>query len=706
MIKNRRFIKLAPGFTLIEVMIALAISGLVLVGAMRLLLTVLQRDALSTEHVRIISEGQKMADFLRTTTRLTSLQEMRLFPEPGPHNAVSYPLPPADMPVQNQTVGSDGYVDWGETVIIHAWPPQNSTEMRMTRFRPRDNSLTPEERMEQLEHVSTTGSGAGTLNGSNANTLVIARVQADFSVRTAMSGYNFYAATDTHEPSVYIGGIRLQSGDNRIRFQLTGRAAESDGHELTLDRFFLSPSGLPIEAEAMMPPSDQQGASAFIVERVGANWSGERAVRFPSAAAGAQIELTYFNDTWHEDRFRFRGAEFVNSVSELRTEPGLMGNWLRPAGRQLAWFAPFQTDGDGESTSLPSITTLNGAGIRTVLRGRLAGDRITAFGDGVRVTFRAGDGLNGGMHIRRAYISEAEDHLNPTHVINTATTRRIYFGDPDHPQGSVWIPPQGQATSLPVVDYDTGESFAIDEDKSYVITYLLGSSSDGATQPGNPAWFRDNLSRNRIDSYVIPEFRAPGLLDQDRSWAAIDDLESYSGVLGTAELNTTYFDEAVYTSRIVDTTLEAPKLEVFRHESDIPDDTSLTFRLRSGSRPDLSDAPDWGVAFELPLSGSLDITESRYLQVQVEMTRDKIRDIIPRVRNFTLSWPGQERTVDFGAAFVRTPRGGIADILVNNQPPATSFHAEIQLTGDEVARSPVPGARDWRISVETTPRNR
>jgi len=703
---HRRSIPVMPGFTLIEVLIALALSGLVLTGAMRLLLTILQRDAMSAEHVRIISEGQKMADFLRTSTRLTSLQEMLLYPEPGPHNAVSYPLPPADMPVQNQTVGSDGYVDWGETIIIHAWPPQNSTEMRMTRFRPRDNSLTPEERMEQLEHVSTTGSGTGTHNGTNANTLVIARVQADFSVRTTMSGYNFHAATDTHEPSVYIGGIRLQSRENRLRFQLTGRAAQSGGHDLTLDRFFLSPSGLPIEAEAMMPPSDQQGASAFIVEKVGANWSGERVVRFPASAAGAQVELTYFNDTWHEDRFTGRGSEFVNSVSELRTEPGLMGHWLRPAGRQLAWFAPFQTDADGESTPLPTGTTLNGAGVRTVLRGRLAGDRITAFGDGVRVNFRAGSESNRGMHIRRAYISEAEDHHNPTHLINTATTRRLYFGDPDAPQGSIWILPQGQATSLPVVEDTTGESFAIDQDKSYVVTYLLGSSSEGGIEPGYPAWFRDNLSRNRIDSYVIPEFRAPGLLDQDRSWGGVEDLVSFSGVLGTAELNTTYFDEAVYTSRIVDTTLEAPKLEVFRHESEIPEDTTLTFKLRSGSRPDLSDAPDWAFAFELPLSGTLDLTESRYLQVQVKMTRDKVRDIIPRVRHFTLSWPGQERTVDFGGAFVRTARGGIADILVNDQPPATSFHAEIQLTGDEVARSPVPGARDWRISVETTPRNR
>ena len=698
-------LKSSQGFTLVEVLIALSISVLVLTGAMRLLLTIVQRDAMSAEHVRIISEGQKMADFLRTTTRLTSLQEMLLFPEPGPHNAVSYPLPPADMPVQNQSVGPDGYVDWGETVIVHAWPPQNSTEMRMTQFRPRDNSLTPEERMEQLEHVSLTGSGSGTHNGTNATTMTLARVQADFSVRTAISGYNFYAATDVHEPSVYVGGVRLNSKENRIRFRVTGRAAQSDGHELTLDRFYISPTGLPIEAEAMMPPTDQSGATGAVVERVGANWSGDRAVRFPAGGAGAELELTYFNDTWHEDRFQGRDSEFLNSVTELRTEPGLMGTWLRPAGRQLAWFAPFQTDGDGESSPLPSGTDFGGSVLRTVLRGQEAGDQLTVMGEGVRVTFRASDEAGKGLNIRWAFISEAANHQNPTQRINTATTQQVRFGNPDTPQNSVWVPPQGQVTSVPV-------DFPIDPDKSYVVSYSLGSSPSGGIFPGYPAWFQD-ADPDREDTYIIPSSALPGEADpqrltvlQEADWGTRAEMFRYSGILGTAELNTTYYNEAVFTSRIVDTNLESPALEVFRHESEIPEGTTLSFRLRSGSRPDLSDALDWEYASQLPLTGDIDMTESRYLQVQVNMSRNAVRDTIPRVRNFTLSWPGPERTVDFGGSFIRTPRGGLAEILVNDLPPATSFHAEILLTGEHVARSPVPEARDWRISVETTPRNR
>lgn len=695
---------LSRGFTLVEVLMTLTISTLVLTGAMRLLLTVVQRGAMNAEHARVISEGQKMADFLRTTTRLTSLQEMRLFPEPGPHNAVSYPLPPADSPVQHQTVEPDGFVDWGETVIIHAWPPQNSTEMRMTRFRPRDNSMTAEERMEQLEHVSLTGSGTGTHNGENAHTLTLARVQADFSVRTAMSGYNFFAPVDTHEPSVYVGGVRLQSKENRIRLRVTGRAPESKGHEVTLDRFYISPTGLPMEAEAMMPPSDQSGAAAVIVERVGANWSGARAVRFPAGAAGAELELTYFNDTWHEDRFQGLNTEFLNSLTELRTDPGQMGTWLRPAGRQLAWFAPFQTDGDGESTPLPVGTDFGGAVLRTVLRGLEAGDHLTAMGEGVRVTFRAGDEPGKGMKIRWAYISEAANHHNPTHRINAATNRPVRFGNPDAPQDMVWIPPMGQVASIPM-------DFPIDPEKSYVVSYSLGITPIDGDLPGYPAWFRD--ASGREDTYIIPGSALPGESDpqrrnvlQEADWEGWTEMFRYSGILGTAELNTTYFNEAVFTSRIVDTRMEAPVLEIFQHESDIPPDTALSFRLRSGAQPDLSDALDWTFASQLPLSGGINLKESRYLQVQVSMSRNRVHDTIPRVRNFTLGWPGPERTVDFGGAFVRTPRGGIAEFLVNDAPPATSFRADILLTGEEVARSPLPNARDWRIRVETTPRNR
>lgn len=693
------------GFTMVEILIALSLSVLILAGAMRLLVTVLQRDALSAEHVRVISEGQKMADFLRTTTRLTSLQEMVLFPEIGPHNAVSYPLPPADMPVQNQAVGPDGFVDWGETTVLHAWPPDDVREIRLTRFRPRDNSLTDAERLEQLAHVSLTGGGQGTHNGTNASTLVLARVQADFSVRTAMSGYNFYAAAETLDANVSLGGIRVRPRENSLKFRVTGRSSPSSGFRLMMDRFFLSPSGLSIEAEALLPPAGQSGATAGIAERLAANWSGERALLFPATSVGSQIELTYFNDTWHEVRFNWRGAEFENSFAETRTEPGQMGFWLRPAGRQLAWFAPFQTGGTGEKSSLE--VSLAGAAVRTVLRGRLAGDHITATGDGVRLTFGASGEAGRGMRILRAYISEAASHTNPNHQIssNPDLTRQVRFGDPQASQSSVWIPTGGQAVSVPV-------DFPMDPDKSYVVSYLLGSDFENGNSPGYPAWYQD---ANREDTYILPGTVLPGnsmtqalrSLIETPSWSGEQGLEERSGVVGIAEVNTTFFNEAVYTSRIVDTTLSAPSLEMFRHDSEVPNGTSLQFYVRSGEQPDLSDALDWNFASLLPLAGgAMNMNEKRYLQVQVRMERDRIQDRVPRVRSFTLNWPGPERSIDFGGSFIRTPQGGIAEILVNDVPPATSFRADIQLTSEQIHRSPVPGARDWRINVETTPRNR
>jgi type II secretory pathway pseudopilin PulG len=685
------------GFTLIEVLIGLSISVLVVGGAMRLLMTIIQRDALSAEHVRIISEGQKMADFLRTTTRLTSLQEMLLYPEDGPHNAVSYPLPPSGVPVQNQVVGSTGFVEWGKTLVIHAWPPDNPVEMRLTRFEPRDNDLTLEERLEQLSHVSATGSGQGTHNGANASTLVIARVQADFSVRTGVSGYNFYAASESLETNTHVGSVRLRPRENTITFRLSDKSPQSSGFHINIDRLSLSPAGLPVEAEGLFPPEYQSGASAFILERIGAGWSGERALRFPASAQGAELELSFFNDTWREERFQTRGAEFINSFAELRTDPGLTGHWLRPAGRELAWFAPFQTSGTGESTPLPAGIQYGGAAVRTILRGSLAGEHITAAGDGVRVTFRAGDEAGRGMHILHAFISEAENHLAPTHRINTASSARIHFGDPANPQNAVRISPGGQATSVPV-------DFPIDPDKSYVVSYLLGSTAQSGVEPGYPAWFQD---ANRNDSYILPaDLPVPPNANDLGNNERVGLWNAVSGILGTAEINTTHFNEAIYISRIVDTTLEDPVLEKFDFEAEVPTGTALTFRVRSGSREDFSDAPAWANANTLTSPGNINLSESRYLQVQVRMVRDRVHDTIPRVRNFTLNWPGPERTLDFGGSFIRTPQGGIADILVNDTPPATAFRADILLTGEHIARSPVPGARDWRIHVETTPRNR
>jgi len=692
------------GFSLVELLVAVSVSMLVVAGAMGALVNILRRDAAVTEHMRVVGEGQKMADFLRTSSRLTSLSEMVLFPEEGPHNAISFPLPPPDQQVQNESIGPDGRVDWGETLIIHAWPPDEPVEMRMTRFRPRDNSLSPTERAQQLEDVAKSGGGSATFNAANSFTLTLARVQAEFSVQTEGKGYNFYSETESRDASAFMGGVRLQPGENTVLFRVTGRSDESAGHRIMLDQLYLSPAGLPIEAEALMPPNFQSGASAQVLERPGSNWSGDRAVVFHPGSPGAELEFIFYNDTWHEHRFLGRGTEFENAVTQYRSEPGEAGTWLAPAGRDMTWNVNFQTRGDTEDVEVP----LTGAAVRTVIRGEAAGDYLLAAGDGCTVTFQGGNEEGRGMHILHAFISEASSADSPGSSISTSTTRRIRFGDPSAPSDSVWIPPEGQETSVPL-------DFEIDPEKSYVISYLLGTENSGgqsllddvlapldedAFDPGYPAWFEDHEGRQ--DSFILLADVSPDSSTlQQASWPGAS---LQSGILGVAEINTTYFNKAVYTSRIIDTTMQAPGINFFDFNAETPDNTDITFYFRSGTLENLADAPDWDVASPLSPSDSMNMTGSRYIQVQARLERDPVHDRVPALRDFTLRWLGPEQFIDIGGAFIRTPSGGIAEVEINGEPPSTSFRADITLTGEKVPFA--HSQHDWRLTVETTPRNR
>lgn len=176
------------------------------------------------------------------------------------------------------------------------------------------------------------------------------------------------------------------------------------------------------------------------------------------------------------------------------------------------------------------------------------------------------------------------------------------------------------------------------------------------------------------------------------------------GILGVAEINTTYFNEGVYTSRIVDTTLTTPQLKDLEWEAEVPENTSITFKVRSGTQPDLSDASAWDSVMNIASPGSLNLNANRYLQVQATLARDPVEDNAPRLRNFTLRWPGPDANLDFGGAFLRTPQGGIAEVFVNDEPPASSFRAELSLAGDTLPLD--IQTREWKLTVETTPRNR
>ncbi|MDA3874796.1 MAG: hypothetical protein PF795_12660, partial [Kiritimatiellae bacterium] len=429
---------------------------------------------------------------------------------------------------------------------------------------------------------------------------------------------------------------------------------------------------------------------------------------FPASSEDAFFEVNFHNDTWHETKFIGNGSQFDQSMTHTSTDDTNSSTRLRPVGRDLAWSAMFQAGGGG-GTIETEEDVLRDAAVRVLVRGgqALGGLQVLADGDGCTVEFESSNEPSLGLHILHAYISEAADHLNPGTAINTATTKRLSFGEPGNPQDNNFIGPDESARTVPI-------DFPIDTEKSYVISYLVSEHSGnplttllnplggGQVLPGNPRVWGDDTSP--LDTYILPESTDPVEADLlAGTWSGRASMESKPGIYGVTDITTTYVNEGIYTSRVVDTTLEAPDFKDIAWAQITPPDTSINFKIRTSDSLDMQGAPDWEDIDEISSPGNVFLNGKRYVQIRFVLKRDPVHDRIPELRNFTLRWIGEESNLDVGGVFHRYPAGGLMEVFVNGEPPSASFRAELNLTGEEISFS--KDKPTWSILVETSPRN-
>lgn len=681
------------GYTVTELMVAMAISLIVLLGVTTGMVTIMRSDMRQTLEMERLADGHRVAALLRSTSRLTSLSEMHLYPlDGGSHLSVSYPLPLAPDAQGHVELDTTGRVLWGEQVIFHAWPAEAPSELRMTRFRPRDNTLSNAQRQQQLEQVTLDGNGTQAANGANSSTRTLAHISPTFNLRSDGRTYDFYAAENRRDPQVNLGGVLLQPGANTITIRATDRSPASTGFGFKIDQFRISPSGLPIEAEALLPPALQMGTMAVAAEQAAGSWSDRRALSFPATAKDHELTLTFHNDTWHETLFNAPGSAFEGTVTRMGTEEGMVGTYLQSSGRELAWAALFQANTGGAGATANMVAS---SAVRVFIRGGQAvgGPHLLTDGDGCTVVFRASDHPSAELHILHAFISEASDHDAPGPDINQASVERLHFGLPDNPQNSVVIGSGESVRSLPV-------AFPIDSEKSYAISYLVAHTF-GSTPTGMP-WVWPVADGQRIDTYTLPYIVGiGGGIARTGGWSNRPFLQSFPGIVGVEEIRTTHRDEALYTSRIVDTRLSSPNYQNLAWTGITPDDSQIEMRVRTGNEPDLSDAPEWDHITPQATPGTVAAGNGRYVQVRATLLRDIVSDEAPELEHFTLRWLGEPANVDFGGVFLRHPAGGVAEFLVNDEAPASSFTAELELN----LRNPKIVPEGWRIRVQTTPRN-
>ncbi len=168
-----------------------------------------------------------------------------------------------------------------------------------------------------------------------------------------------------------------------------------------------------------------------------------------------------------------------------------------------------------------------------------------------------------------------------------------------------------------------------------------------------------------------------------------------------------YQDIGTYASRIIDTTVAEPKYNYISWgEPGTPEkSTQVQIKMRSGSAPDLSGAPDWSTCSYESNGLAPSSSNQRYVQFLAELTRSDDQLHTPYLSSVTIRWPGDSRMVDFGGTFGRMSDGGRANVTVNGAELTSGLSMDIQLFGHASGY----GGKSKRIistvTTEFSPRN-
>ena len=165
--------KARGGFTILELSVASAVVVVAIGIASSGFLYTIRVAGQAIVQDELDVQVQNAMERIKYDLRLSALDKVFFSPAgAGPYGAMSLPLAQDDDGDGAIDLDADDKIIWDKTVIYHVWNGE-PTELRMTVFEPRDNSLTAEQRQEQIDSVVANGHGRLTHNGANSLTKVI-----------------------------------------------------------------------------------------------------------------------------------------------------------------------------------------------------------------------------------------------------------------------------------------------------------------------------------------------------------------------------------------------------------------------------------------------------------------------------------------------------------------------------------------------------
>jgi hypothetical protein len=582
---------------------------------------------------------------------------------------------------------ANGQIAWHKTVVYHVWS-NAPTQLRMTTFEPRNNSLTPVQRMGQLASVVGCGNGLSTYENTNTQTRVLFENLFDWSLQARGARFDAYSPVVERE-NVNLGSAILSNGTHQFQFTVIGSNTQSRGCKIGIDSVVVSPCGGDREAEACLPLSGgtQYGAVADRQYMSGGSWNGNYQLLFPATATGHYFILSMPNDRWEERHFRASGSLCEGTVVEFDDSLNPKDFVVRLEGLGYSWYASDQSANLNGSAS--ATNELSGCAVRVLMKGMqmLNGGWVTLDGGKCWVNFRsAWDGLK----IDAAYIAECASSTDASMdaVPGSAVQLMFYGSSSCEFSGWVWAGPA---------------DFSIDKNKSYLVSFLVSRNP----QRGN-AWTWVGSPAAVSNSYVIPAACDPGVGDlTTATWSTKTNVVSTNVIYATQWLYTYYRTNGYHTSPVIDTKLTAPAYSQMSWVSDKPGNSTLTLKIRSGNDPTLSDAQAWSNVTAYSSSpAAINPGNKRYFQFRAQLMPDSGGTQTPKLKDVLVTWPGETRLVDISGVFTKGPDYGITEVTVDGKQLARGIQANLTIYEDVRSSGGSSTTRlTSALSMEIEPRN-
>ena len=661
------------GFTIVEILMALFLSATFLTAVMSAWFFSSKTFHQENLQGRVRFDLHKAMEWMKEDVRLTNGSNILFYPA-GASTFTGISIPKATPNANGFYTLSSSLISWDTTVIYHVFDNGGTMELRRTIF---DSYLSSSAaRQTQLDSVVSSG------GDNSASTRVLAEGdEISLEISPTSPTFDGYSANLEPSENTSFGSKQMTAGNHTVRFIAEGKNSASSGYKMGFDQLSFTPSGSGQEAEILTISASSGGGStlenmtSFGEDGV---WHGNYQLEYQSSAVGNYVEFQVYYDRWIESNF----DNAANSYTEVEGDDPAVRVTSRENQSVLpSWKADSQT----------GVTETDNTGFHDkTVRNILDADFITSGGEMVRFKFKA-SAENGSLVIQEAHFG-GRDTTNPFDF--SGLPSQLYFGNATvGPGDSDGVGATGStgATSIaiPQGHYVWSNWVELTVSSPSAVDYLLSLVIDEASGSGNNMLWNAGAGTS---SYVLGGTGTP-----TSTWGASLYTNS-SAIHGLAEM-AVWTSTGTVTSQIYDTQMTNPAYSTLSWASN--GTGGLTFRVRSASNSDMSDAVDWAAASTYASSpAALSIGGARYVQWQATLTAASPYAAYPEIDDVLISWPGQTAIVDVSGYFTKRPNYGIFSVEVDDETLVNALN--IEMTASREYQGQVYSAN---LAVEVKARN-